>query len=216
MKTFSNADNRDVIYDFLTHLHTHRVDFHTSLRHLSEFNPNQSTPEQISQFTEKMLRASLSNPKDEQIKEAAKDFEPYLTRFSARIQQPEEVSAWEETTIPDNDRGIELIGGGSGWEEKRRTDMKRHNPKFVLRQWVLEELISKLEESGVERIEDGRKDLAKVLDVSIAPFLRCPIFYPGDSKSCMWGILADSKIRCPLDHSSIGIRLGPRKSDYVD
>lgn len=157
-----------------------------------------------------MLRASLSNPKDDQIKEAAKDFEPYLARFSARIRQPEEVSAWEATVIPENDRGLELVG--SGWAEKRRTDMKRHNPKFVLRQWVLEELIGKLEESGVERIEDGRKDLAKVLDVSrtavtphLLPFMSlakvgCTLTWP----------------RCQLDHSSIGIKLGPRRSDCAD
>lgn len=131
-----------------------------------------------------MLRASLSNPSDEQLQEAKKDFGPYLTRFAARVQQPEEVAAWESATVQQNDRGVEL--SGDGWEEKRKMDMLRSNPKFVLRQWVLEELIEKLEKSGVERIEDGRKDLAKVLDVS--PFLAhfiLPIFAPTNAHSPM-------------------------------
>ena len=44
--------------------------------------------------------------------------------------------------------------------------MKRANPRFVLRQWVLEETIAKLEVTGVEGIKEGRAVLAKILDVS--------------------------------------------------
>lgn len=167
LKTFTNADNRDVIYDFLTHLHTHRVDFHTALRHLSHFRPSSTTSEEgVSGFTDRMLRASLSNPTDEQVTAAHADFAPYFTRFAARLQQPEEVSAWEQASVVADDRGVQIPQGQSGWEEKREIDMMRHNPKFVLRQWVLEELISKLEETGVDRIDEGRKALAQVLDVS--------------------------------------------------
>ena len=112
-----------------------------------------------------MLRASLSNSTNEQLEEAKKDFIPYLTHFSARLLRPEEVEAWAEASVEQNERGVPLVG--SGWEANREAAMKRVNPKFVLRQWVLEELIAKLEKSGVGRIEDGRKDLAKVLDVSL-------------------------------------------------
>jgi hypothetical protein len=168
LKTFTNADNRDIISDFLTHLHTHRVDFNTSLRHLSTLRPS-SSPETIESFTRKMLSASIPNPSDEKINDASKDFIPYLERYCARISQPEEISAWEVAQVEKEKKGLKL--DGEGWEEKREVEMLRSNPAFVLRQWVLEELISKLEETGVEGIEEGRRELARVLDVRLFLFL---------------------------------------------
>jgi uncharacterized protein YdiU (UPF0061 family) len=168
LKTFTNADNRDIISDFLTHLHTHRVDFNTSLRHLSTLRPS-SSPETIESFTRKMLSASIPNPSDEKINEASKDFIPYLKRYCGRISQPEEVSAWETAEVEEERKGLKL--DGEGWEEKREVEMLRSNPAFVLRQWVLEELISKLEKTGVDGIEEGRKELARVLDVRLFLFL---------------------------------------------
>ena len=175
LKTFTNADNRDIISDFLTHLHTHRADFSTSLRHLSLLRPS-STPEQIRPFAQKMLSASIPNPTDHKIEEASRDFIPYLERYCARLSQSEEREAWEVCEVEGDRRGIKLGGDDSGWEEKREVEMLRSNPAFVLRQWVLEELISKLEETGVERIEEGRKELARVLDVRL--FHPVPSFHP--------------------------------------
>jgi hypothetical protein len=168
LKTFTNADNRDIISDFLTHLHTHRVDFNTSLRHLSTLRPS-SSHETIESFTRKMLSASIPNPSDEKITDASKDFIPYLTTYRGRISQPEEISAWETAEVEKERKGLKL--DGEGWEEKREVEMLRSNPAFVLRQWVLEELISKLEETGVDGIEEGRRELARVLDVRLFLFL---------------------------------------------
>jgi len=75
-------------------------------------------------------------------------------------------------------KGLKLDGEGQGWEEKREVEMLRSNPAFVLRQWVLEELISKLEETGVDGIEEGRRELARVLDVRLFLFLPLPILLP--------------------------------------
>lgn len=63
-------------------------------------------------------------------------------------------------------QGDEAVDGDGGWEAKRERGMTMVNPRFVLRQWVLEEIIAKLEESGVEDIVEGRKVLARILDVS--------------------------------------------------
>jgi uncharacterized protein YdiU (UPF0061 family) len=112
-----------------------------------------------------MLSASIPNPSDEKINEASKDFIPYLKRYCGRISQPEEISAWETAEVEEQRKGLKL--DGQGWEEKREVEMLRSNPAFVLRQWVLEELISKLEETGVDGIEEGRKELARVLDVRL-------------------------------------------------
>jgi len=116
-----------------------------------------------------MLSASIPNPSDEKVNDASKDFIPYLERYCARISQPEEVEAWETAEIEKERKGLKL--DGKGWEEKREVEMLRSNPAFVLRQWVLEELISKLEKTGVDGIEEGRKELARVLDVRLLLFL---------------------------------------------
>lgn len=165
LKTWSNADNRDVKEDFLTLLHTHRVDFHTSFRQLSTFRPSPDG-ETIRSFLKKMLGASIPNPSDDKVSEAVNDFTPYFQRFAERISRQDEIDAWTTMGLTRDERGIELVEGAE-WQEKREVEMLRYNPKFVLRQWVLEELIAKLEETGVERIEEGRKELARVLDVSL-------------------------------------------------
>jgi len=125
-----------------------------------------------------MLSASIPNPTVEKINDASKDFIPYLKRYCARISLPEEISAWEVAEVEKERKGLKLDGEGQGWEEKREVEMLRSNPAFVLRQWVLEELISKLEETGVDGIEEGRRELARVLDVRLFLFLPLPILLP--------------------------------------
>lgn len=53
-----------------------------------------------------------------------------------------------------------------GWEAAREKAARDANPRFVLRQWVLEEVIRKVEEDAVS----GRRVLRKVLQVSEAGF----------------------------------------------
>jgi uncharacterized protein YdiU (UPF0061 family) len=117
-----------------------------------------------------MLSASIPNPSDDKVTDAIKDFTPYFTRFAERISRQDEIDAWSATTLSPNERGVEAPEGAE-WESKRQVEMLRHNPKFVLRQWVLEELIAKLEETGVDRIEEGRRELARVLDVGLSPLV---------------------------------------------
>lgn len=147
-----------------------------------------------------MLRASLANPSDAQVEEAKTDLSPWLARFAERVQQEQEVAAWSEADVAPSDRGVDLDSEG-GWEDKRQAEMLRSNPNFVLRQWVLEELIAKLEETGVERIEEGRMALAKVLDVS-------PICCPPSAST---SVDAD-ELRCRADRSSIGTKWGQRRN----
>jgi len=163
-----------------------------------------------------MLSASIPNPTDDKINDASKDFIPYLTRYCARVSQPEEVSAWEAAEVQEERKGLKL--NGEGWEEKREVEMLRSNPAFVLRQWVLEELIGKLENTGVDGIEEGRRELARVLDVrvllfslfllllgsftllSITPHWYPSSLYPPYSRCCLI-VETSTDDRCQLAHS---------------
>jgi uncharacterized protein YdiU (UPF0061 family) len=48
------------------------------------------------------------------------------------------------------------------WQAQREKDARLANPRFVLRQWVLEEVIAKVEADA----QNGRYVLAKVMQVS--------------------------------------------------
>jgi uncharacterized protein YdiU (UPF0061 family) len=133
-----------------------------------------STPSEIKDFAKKMLSISMpsSTSTPEKLEYALRDFQTYLEQYCSRIL--EEKDSWENAEIQEDFRGVKLKS--DGWEEKREVEMMRYNPKFVLRQWVLEELIGKLEDLGIEGIEQGRKELAKVLDVcSLGLSLSSPI-----------------------------------------
>jgi len=73
------------------------------------------------------------------------DLKTWLNTYSSRIQ--DESSEWES-------------------ESSRQTAMKGVNPRFVLRQWVLEDVISKVESDP----QAGKRILAKVLQMACKPF----------------------------------------------
>lgn len=50
---------------------------------------------------------------------------------------------------------------GDAWERERETYMRNYNPRFVLRQWVLEEVIKICGQDPTK----GKRILAKVMEV---------------------------------------------------
>lgn len=78
---------------------------------------------------------------------AAVDWQSWLAKYAARIE--EEKPLWSES--------------GSEWLQVREDWMKAANPRFVLRQWVLEEVINICQSEPLGR---GRSVLNKVLEVS--------------------------------------------------
>lgn len=69
----------------------------------------------------------------------------WLQEFSKRIEQDRE--NWNDSP---ND-----------WLNARKIEARKCNPRFVLRQWVLEEVIKKVDEDYIT----GKRILAKVLEV---------------------------------------------------
>jgi uncharacterized protein YdiU (UPF0061 family) len=72
----------------------------------------------------------------------------WLEKYAARIESEKE----------------EWVGASSDgdWQAQREKDARLANPRFVLRQWVLEEVIAKVETDA----KNGRSVLAKVMQVS--------------------------------------------------
>lgn len=85
-------------------------------------------------------------------REQAKD---WLTKYAQRILRDQQ---------GDDASGSGSGLGSSGWGTSRRTEMKKANPKFVLRNWVGEEVIQRLEQ------KDDTSFLARVLEMCCEPY----------------------------------------------
>ena len=87
---------------------------------------------------------------------AKADWKKWLGIYSERIES--EKGLWDGDKDED------------AWSQREKA-MRGANPRFVLRQWVLEEVIKKVEEDA----KSGRRVLAKVLQVCY--LLRRPTFF---------------------------------------
>lgn len=120
---------------------------------------------------------------------AAADFEEWLEAYAARLIKAEERSAWEQFKLDESAEATVAYGPvathGDAWLAKRETEVRRWNPRFVLRQWVLEETIGELEER--KDIKERRAVLARILEVS------------------SFAVSANVS-RCRADHSTPGAR----------
>ncbi|KAG9126766.1 hypothetical protein FRC07_002034 [Ceratobasidium sp. 392] len=97
------------------------------------------------------LLARLTPPElipRESREKACRDIIVWLETYTVRILEDQD-EAWTESTLADRERQMRAV-----------------NPRFVLRQWVLEEVIAGLDEDR----EKGRSVLVKVLDMASRPF----------------------------------------------
>ena len=109
------------------------------------------------------------------------DLVKWLDVYANRVLQPEHVLSWVEEEVPTDsnnekpsklNNGAHALNGSNGevhetlWEHTREEAMKSVNPRFILRQWILEEVIAEMEEAGLEDIPRARRALARVLHVS--------------------------------------------------
>lgn len=121
-------------------LEAHQLDFHSTFRTLSTFQP--STTE-LELFAARLTPETLVTSKDAR-ERAQKEWVEWLETYKRRIE--DERDDW---------------GEHEDWSLKRVQEGQKANPRFVLRQWVLEEVIKKVEEDHVK----GKRILAKVLEV---------------------------------------------------
>ena len=139
----------------LTLLADHKLDFHLTFRHLTRFRPALLSSSDA--FIDTLLRFTSTGdvPRRD---EASKEWKDWLEKYAARIEGEKEewVSASSE----------------GDWQAQREKDARLANPRFVLRQWVLEEVIAKVEADA----QNGRPVLAKVMQVSEPSITRRSFF----------------------------------------
>lgn len=113
----------------------YNLDFHSTFRQLSFLTSNNTD-----QVIEAILAVTPKVGGGMNHDKAHGDLKNWLNTYSSRIQ--DESSEWES-------------------EISRQTAMKGVNPRFILRQWVLEDVITKVESDP----QAGKRVLAKVLQV---------------------------------------------------
>lgn len=167
LNTSQDEDMSEIIDSFLNILAMHDLDFHASFRTLSSFRPSMmEDTAALDAFLGRLAENIPKNPTDKKRSEVRDSFKPWLKTYAARVKS--EQDSW--------------TAGGEDWEERRCAEMRKVNPRFLLRQWVLEETIKKLEEGeGLER----RRVLAHILKVcsvslSLGHVRRLTLYVDGD------------------------------------
>jgi uncharacterized protein YdiU (UPF0061 family) len=146
LRTMQDSDEKTLNRPLLDLLAAHKLDFHISFRTLCDFEPEMVKDEaKLNAFIERLHRGT---PDASLVDRAAatQAWKEWLTAYAIRIEA--EQDAW---TAQSN-----------GWIASRAEEMRAANPRFVLRQWVLEEAIKRVERDP----ESGRRVLRKVLHVS--------------------------------------------------
>ncbi len=96
-------------------------------------------------------------------------FQKFIARLltatpdTSPVKMEEATAQWEEWLKAYAERiNSEIAQGEWVGEDERKEAMRLANPRFVLRQWLLEEIIKKVERDSTS----GRRVLAKVMQVS--------------------------------------------------
>jgi serine/tyrosine/threonine adenylyltransferase len=159
------TDESKLFKPLLGLMESSQLDFHSTFRTLSSFKPSllalpqDPTPNStnskespisiaLHQFITNILSAT---PEPQRLDYGAVTGEwlGWLERYATRIKDEE--AEWTAAASAKVDIDIE-----------REQEMKNVNPRFVLRQWLLEEVIGKVERDS----DSGKKVLAKVMHVS--------------------------------------------------
>lgn len=166
------------------------ADFGAALRLLAALEPSRLDEDgYIQGFAKRFIAATTADLPSDSITRAEEDAGAWLRVYAARAGSEAEIAGWSKDTV-------------NKWEEARAEAMRKVNPRFVLRQWVLEEVIRKMDKALKDAdVPTARKALALVLDLTSNPFHA-------------YGEKSDGSIRDDLDDESAErarlCGLGPR------
>ena len=159
------TDESNLFKPLLGLMESSQLDFHSTFRTLSFFKPSllalpqDPTPNSkespisiaLHQFITNILSAT---PEPQRLDYGAVTGEwlGWLERYATRIKDEE--AEWTAAAAAAS-ADVDI-------DNEREREMKNVNPRFVLRQWLLEEVIGKVERDS----DSGKRVLAKVMHVS--------------------------------------------------
>lgn len=144
-------DQNQFFQPLLDMLDSQKLDFHITFRNLLDFDPAWDTKgAEIDVYVARLLTAA---PDANTVRrdEAIQQWKDWLRKYAERINAEILEGVWGDTEKA---------------KEERKECMRLVNPRFVLRQWLLEEVIRRVERDSTS----GKRVLAKVLQV-------CDLFY---------------------------------------
>lgn len=124
-----------------------KLDFHGTFRTLCTFRPS-ANEAQRNLLIDRLI-GHCGTPHNLDMAKAVEDLKAWLAKYTTRIESERDL--WGKD--------------GGDPEVERKQEMRGANPRFVLRQWVLEEVIRNVERD----VDSGKRQLAKVLQVSSPP-----------------------------------------------
>ncbi|KIK24019.1 hypothetical protein PISMIDRAFT_99248 [Pisolithus microcarpus 441] len=147
-------DQRTIFQPLLDMMENHGLDFHGTFRKLVFFRPNilrenaDSGATVLEGFIARLLEGT---PEPERLDtgKATEEWLAWLDTYAARIESEKTGGEW-----------------GDDFDDARERDAMAANPRFVLRQWLLEEVIKKVEDDP----STGKHVLAKVMQMACSPF----------------------------------------------
>ncbi|KAJ3873473.1 hypothetical protein F5051DRAFT_122212 [Lentinula edodes] len=153
------TDESRFIQPLLTMMENHRLDFHRTFRLLSFFKPPSSDNDNASFIQQLLDNVSPTDRQMVNMDSARKEWDEWLERFRGRIEE-------DRMFCKDDAGNVASAVSLDDAYEMRVKEAKKTNPRFVLRQWVLEEIIKRVEGDP----EKGKRQLAKVMHMACNPF----------------------------------------------
>ncbi|KAI0806282.1 hypothetical protein BC629DRAFT_1580720 [Irpex lacteus] len=142
LRRIDSDDESKLNRPLLNLLDEHHLDFHphSAALHTSDLTSRRSTVEKMQ-----------TPPKSQMLDpfKAKADWKKWLEMYAERVESEKD-----------------LWTGDEGMDLQRERAIRGANPRFVLRQWVLEEVIKKVEKDSTS----GRRVLRKVLQMACNPF----------------------------------------------
>lgn len=143
-----STDESQLVKPLLSFMESNKLDFSSTFRILCDFKPSMIEASEDSGSTElqvliKRILATTPYPELLDVTQATQELMAWLDKYAARIES--ERDEW-----------------GTDSDGERRKAARAANPRFILRQWLLEEVISRVERD----VDSGKRVLAKVLQVS--------------------------------------------------
>jgi uncharacterized protein YdiU (UPF0061 family) len=146
------TDQREIVQPLLDMMEAQKLDFHGTFRRLAFFHTGMMEEGNIERM-ETFIKGILSGTPDPDRMDygkATEEWMVWLHKYSARIESERHGGEWADE---------------ADFDSARQHAAKSANPRFVLRQWVLEELIKKVEGDH----DTGKRIMAKVMQVRYPP-----------------------------------------------